>query len=38
MKHGYSMTRNSPLKIEYMKDGKKKSMKLPEPVIKPKSM
>lgn len=34
----YSMSRNSPLKIEYMKDGKKKSMKVPEPVMKPKSM
>jgi phosphoribosylaminoimidazole-succinocarboxamide synthase len=34
----YSMTRNSPLKIEFTKDGKKKSMKLPEPIMKPKSM
>lgn len=34
----YSMSRNSPLKIEYMKDGKKKSMKVPEPIMKPKSM
>tara|TARA_Y100001937_G_C6900812_1_gene233229 strand:+ start:124 stop:381 length:258 start_codon:yes stop_codon:yes gene_type:complete len=34
----YSMSRNSPLTIEYMKDGKKKSMKVPEPMMKPKSM
>jgi len=34
----YSMSRNSPLTIEYMKDGKKKKMKVPEPMMKPKSM
>ena len=34
----YSMSRNSPLTIEYIKDGKKKSMKVAEPVMKPKSM
>jgi len=32
------MTRNSPLKIEYTKDGKKKSLTLPEPMMKPKKM
>ncbi len=34
----YSMTRNSPLKMNYMKDGKKKSLTLPEPMMKPKKM
>jgi len=32
------MTRNSPLKMNYMKDGKKKSLTLPEPMMKPKKM
>jgi hypothetical protein len=34
----YSYSRNSPLKIEYKKGGKMKSMTLPEPMMKPKSM
>jgi hypothetical protein len=34
----YHYSRNSPLKVEFMKNGKKKSIKLPEPMMKPKSM
>jgi hypothetical protein len=34
----YSMSRNSPLKIEFMKNGKMKSMKVPEPMMKPRKM
>jgi len=34
----YSYSRNSPLKIEYKKGGKMKSMTLPEPMMKPKSI
>ena len=34
----YGYSKNSPLSIEFIKDGKKKSIKLPEPIMKAKKM